>query len=161
MMKLRASLLKEIEKIRWFSNVGLEIEFNSKLHQVKSWRECESYFVSDDWEEVTLEARNNLTQFLRDGNSRAFSEWNALIEEGQDFLKNAVIPVIGGLDLPVDEKAILMSCVRWDLLSCLMEDAYSEFKPPVFFANILEIYKSGHFPCGWQGRWPEGNLVIF
>jgi hypothetical protein len=22
-------------------------------------------------------------------------------------------------------------------------------------------YRQGHWPCGWEGDWPEGRLVVF
>ena len=31
----------------------------------------------------------------------------------------------------------------------------------VFFENILQVYLAGGWPCGWEGEYPEGRLVVF
>lgn len=30
-----------------------------------------------------------------------------------------------------------------------------------YFRGLLPWYEAGHFPCGWDGEWPEGRLRIF
>jgi hypothetical protein len=30
-----------------------------------------------------------------------------------------------------------------------------------FFLELLTIYQAGHFPCGWQGEWPKGKLLLY
>jgi hypothetical protein len=30
-----------------------------------------------------------------------------------------------------------------------------------FFLELLTVYESGHFPCGWQGEWPQGKLLVY
>ena len=43
-----------------------------------------------------------------------------------------------------------------------MEDTYKKCKKrPVFFLHLLEIYESGNLPCGWEGKWPDGKLIVF
>jgi len=161
MVKLNTTLLDEIGAINWFSQVGSKVSDIQNCVQVKNWDECETYFFSPDWEDTTLEARNDLTAFLSKKNVREYSEWNNLTIEGQDFLKSSVIPKIEKLDIPVQNLEVLKACIRWDLLGCLMESAYEKYRVPQFFTHLLELYKQGHFPCGWQGKWPDGKLVVF
>jgi hypothetical protein len=33
--------------------------------------------------------------------------------------------------------------------------------PPGFFASNAYWYIKGHFPCGWEGEFPKGTLVIY
>jgi hypothetical protein len=36
-------------------------------------------------------------------------------------------------------------------------------KMPVFFEHLLQVYESGHVPCGWEGdldNWPDGKLLV-
>lgn len=30
-----------------------------------------------------------------------------------------------------------------------------------FFNNLLQVYLAGGWPCGWEGQYPKGKLVIF
>lgn len=43
--------------------------------------------------------------------------------------------------------------VEWDLLTAMMEYAYSTYVKPGFHTELLEIYNSGHIPCGWKGKY--------
>jgi hypothetical protein len=36
-------------------------------------------------------------------------------------------------------------------------------KAPIFFEHLLQVYESGHVPCGWEGNldeWPGGRLLV-
>jgi hypothetical protein len=56
----------------------------------------------------------------------------------------------------------LVHCVQWCILSALMENAYmSSNHGSFFFLELLTVFETGHFPCGWRGEWPQGQLVIF
>lgn len=37
----------------------------------------------------------------------------------------------------------------------------SDLYPPGFFASNANWYVRGHFPCGWRGEFPKGQLVIY
>jgi hypothetical protein len=30
-----------------------------------------------------------------------------------------------------------------------------------FFQGIMPWFRAGYFPCGWEGDWPEGKLVLW
>lgn len=30
-----------------------------------------------------------------------------------------------------------------------------------YFRELLPWYEAGHFPCGWDGEWPEGRIRVF
>lgn len=42
------------------------------------------------------------------------------------------------------------------LLNCYANEFF-----PEIWKHILEVYLSGGFPCGWNGRYPAGELVVF
>lgn len=31
----------------------------------------------------------------------------------------------------------------------------------IFFDKILKVYLAGGWPCGWEGEYPEGRLIVF
>jgi hypothetical protein len=51
--------------------------------------------------------------------------------------------------------------VQWDILSVAIEAEYADVYPPGFFASQAYWYVHGHFPCGWQGDFPDGTLMIY
>lgn len=57
------------------------------------------------------------------------------------------------------EACILIELMRRDIgiiLQCYANDFF-----PKIWSNILEVYLDGGFPCGWDGHWPDGRLVVF
>lgn len=56
--------------------------------------------------------------------------------------------------------------VHWDILHACMEIEYSDVRQPAFFSNQVDWYLAGHFPCGWdgsftEGEMPTGRLVVY
>lgn len=50
--------------------------------------------------------------------------------------------------------------VDWDVLHACMEAEYADVFQPGFYASQAYWYVKGHFPCGWQGAFLSGKLVI-
>lgn len=53
-----------------------------------------------------------------------------------------------------------MNEIIGDMYACARARAVDEDGSP-FFERLLKIYQSGGWPCGWEGRYPEGTLVVF
>jgi hypothetical protein len=65
--------------------------------------------------------------------------------------------VVAEHDLP----KVFLDTVDWDILNLCMEAEYADVYPPGFYASQAYWYLKGHFPCGWQGAFPKGKLVIY
>jgi len=131
--------------------------------QVQSWAEAIKLFTSQNWEDVTLEAANQLTEFLHDKFRAQYQHWSRIADSVKsDFLKDfsdaTLLPAQQRWALPVS----FIHCVQWDVLHIAMEYKYREYsgRPSFFTSQLLPIYESGHYPCGWAGAWPEGVVVV-
>jgi hypothetical protein len=60
-------------------------------------------------------------------------------------------------ELPKSFKRI----VQASLENCLMEVEFADVQPPGLFHYLGFWYVQGHFPCGWDGCFPEGRLMVF
>ncbi|TKI67406.1 hypothetical protein FC756_13345 [Lysinibacillus mangiferihumi] len=47
-----------------------------------------------------------------------------------------------------------------DLTNCAINRAING-KSSSFFEELFEIYQLGAFPCGWNGDYPEGEIIAF
>ncbi|WP_426576192.1 hypothetical protein ACP179_16895 [Xenorhabdus stockiae] len=158
-MKISNQAMNRLLSINWFYNVGKEINVpNSTL--VENYADVNEYISSPEWEYVTLEESNEISGFLAQKYSDIYQYWNDLAIDAKSFINNEVIknlPEIDGVD-PV----LLSQCVRWDLMHYLIEDTYKKkLIKPLFFAGLVDIYEKGHLPCGWDGEWPNGNIIIY
>ncbi|MNJ71550.1 hypothetical protein D3C77_681030 [compost metagenome] len=55
----------------------------------------------------------------------------------------------------------ILNTVKWDILIGIMEYTYRIEREPKFYMNLLQVYESGNFPCGWKGSWPNGKLIVY
>ncbi|MBE5216006.1 hypothetical protein IG611_19970 [Pectobacterium sp. A535-S3-A17] len=158
-MKISNDAVDRLLKIDWFANVGNQCF----IHNVKvavSLNEANLSLSSPDWENVTLEESNEISGYLAVKHTVIYQEWNDLAKEAKSFLKGELlkkIPHLNGFD-----NVLLLQCIEWDVVSYLIEDAYKDkIKKPLFFDSLIHIYESGHIPCGWDGVWPNGKLVVY
>jgi hypothetical protein len=119
-------------------------------------------FQLPNWEDITLEASNELTSYLHEKYMNQYTYWNQLIKEAKNFFEREIEPQ---LSLFIEKKNLdqsFVKCVEWDIINSIMEATYSKFNfKNNFFLKLLVIYESGHFPCGWKGKWPKGTLLIY
>lgn len=148
-----------LSAIKWFANVGKPLESFKNINQLSSIFEVGEHLGSAIWENTTLEAANEISGFLVNKHSSLFQHWNIIACEARNYYKKNIADLvyINGID-----NKLLNQCVGWDITHFLIEDYYKTvLKEPLFFECLLKVYESGHLPCGWQGCWPKGNLIIY
>jgi hypothetical protein len=160
-----SDLPTRIGTIGWFSNCGgpLALDLTMEIDRVRSWPMAMQACQSAAWENVELEARNQLTVWLHRNDLERYQAWNDIVtvhktEVVTPLIKEKLVPfqLEGALD------PIFVDSTAWDVLGALMENSYlSSGHQAYFFLELLWIYEAGHFPCGWLGNWPSGRLVVY
>ena len=56
-------------------------------------------------------------------------------------------------------KDSLFSDIDVDLFNCYLNNKYKKNHP--IWNMIEDAYFKGFWPCGWEGKYPEGKLVVF
>lgn len=150
---------QQLEAAKWFSKVGVRDVQNAIV--LDSWENAIKSCVSPKWENLCLEANNQYCERLIERSPIRFSEWNSVV----DNVKKFSIPLVNRKTSEVVQKHDLpksfVDTVEWDILGVLMESEYADVYPPGFYASQAYWYVKGHFPCGWEGEFPQGTLVIF
>lgn len=154
-----------LKNIDWFSQCGKPVclDLTVQTKQVGGWDEAISACKSLEWENVQLEAQNQLTLFLHNHDRANYQNWNHIVAAHKESTVNPLtrkkltpFQTQHGLDIT------LVHSVQWDVLGALMEDSYlNSGHSAFFFLEMLLIYEAGHVPCGWHGQWPSGTLVIY
>lgn len=158
-MKISNLATGRLLKIKWLSAVGNHISMLNVMF-AKSLNEAENYLSASEWENATLEGANEISAFLANKHPTSFQEWNEVAKEAKLFFLNEIKPKV--IHLNGFNNTLLLQCFEWDVIHYLIEDFYSEkLKSPLFFHSLISIYESGHFPCGWFGNWPKGQLVMY
>lgn len=162
---VETDIAARIKAIDWFSRCGEPDEFDvtMKLERVTSWTQAMKSCKTRTWENVELEARNQLTMAIHQGDRERYQQWNELTRK---FKEEVVTPLTKRVWEPFQVThglhVKLVHCVEWDVLAAMMENAYiSSNHGSYFFLELLTVYEAGHFPCGWRGEWPQGSLVVY
>lgn len=151
--------LDELEKADWFASVGTKDTEAAVV--LSSWEEAVEHWSSIDWENLTLEASNQHFSRIRERSKERSNQWNEIVEEvrpaAASFVRQKVNDVMIQFSLP----KVFEDTVRWDILHLCMEAEYADVCPPGFFASQAFWYKRGRFPCGRDGDFPNGKLIIY
>lgn len=151
--------LEQLRQAHWFSRVGVH---DAKVARVlSSWREAIEHCTSPDWEDLCQEAVNQYSERLIERSPERYRHWNAVVEMvrpvARALVNEKTRDVVERYRLPKG----FVDTVRWDIIHLLMEAEYADVYPPGFFASQAYWYVKGHFPCGWDGVFPQGLLIIY
>lgn len=160
-----SDLVSRIGGIKWFHNCGspLIADLSMPTRELPSWQTAIEAAETIEWENTVLEAQNQLTLWLHRNARNHYQRWNDLV---QQHTADLITPLIDECIRPIQEQLslpkVVISSVQWDILGALMENCYLFLgHPAVFFLELLTIYEAGHFPCGWDGEWPRGTLLVY
>jgi len=159
------ALTARLFAIDWFSRCGqpISLDLTMEVEQIGMWPEAVESFGGVDWENVQLEAQNQLTMWLHQNARRRYQTWNEIV----DAHKATIIePLTRDRWVPFQDASGLdvqfIHGVQWDILGALMENSFFDTGHQCyFFFELLQVYEAGHFPCGWRGEWPGGSLVVY
>lgn len=163
MMESSKELVERLMKVQWFANCGNKNAVSKcEIKYVTKVEAAEKYCSSARWENITLNCLHNISSQVPKKRYGVGVEWNDVVSE----IKEKFIPKLEEfVNKKWEEKYELSKvfCIefKWILLGFLMSNCYKEFWHEPLFDEVLSIYEQGYFPCGWQGRFPEGKLLLF
>lgn len=150
---------KQVEKIPFFLHVKEPIE--SKFAPVASWSEAERHCTSIKWRDIQADIKSKYIHNLVEKHNVPLVSWN----EDVRILRESIGPVIQDKLRGYAENLFLfhkvVASVRWDFLAIGMARYYEAVYADYYYHQLLKLYISGRFPCGWSGDWPEGKLILF
>jgi hypothetical protein len=151
--------LDDLEKGEWFHAVGAKDTDTAIV--LSSWGEAIEHCGSVGWENLLLEAANQYRERLRERSRERLAKWNQVVDEikpvTEALVRRKVRAVCSKHELP----KVFEDTVRWDILHLCMEAEYAAVYPPGFYAGQAYWYVKGHFPCGWQGEFPQGKRIVY
>jgi len=127
---------------------------------LKKGTEVAVRLASTSWANALLEARNELSSWLHHNAHDDYRSWNERVKR----LKAGVLAEVEPAwhDKQKELGHGLVSTLQWIILGAALELDYLAFGHPArFFLNLLPVLEAGHLPCGWEGRWPRGELLLF
>jgi hypothetical protein len=159
MHRTTLGILEDLQKAHWFSHV--EVPDAPTAVVLTSWQEAIALCDSLEWENLQLDMANEYRRRLRERSKERWVKWNDIVVG----LKVTLIPFVRGKIEPIVREyklpKVFEASVQWDMLHVCMETEYADVYPPGFYANLASWYIKGHFPCGWQGTFPQGMQIVY
>jgi len=152
-------LLEALQKAHWLSRAGIPDALDVIV--LASWQEALAFRALPAWEDLRLEIANQLRERIEERSRERLLKWNEIVIS----LKKTVIPLLSAKISPAVRQHGLPKAfegsVQWDILHACMETEYADVCAPGFYTNLASWYIKGHFPCGWQGAFPQGMLIVY
>jgi hypothetical protein len=152
-------LLCELERAVWFRNVG--VNSVRDISSPNNWQEAIDSCESLQWENTQLHAANDIRDRMRSESIQRYDEWNDIVA----YLKPRTEPLAIAKTMDVIREnnlpKVFLDSVRWDILHLCIESEYADCVEPGFYHNLGLWYVRGNFPCGWEGKFPEGSLIVY
>ena len=149
--------MNQLEKINWFENSGTT---SDKYHLIYSI--FEAY---DDWNQKMLEVWEPNICELEKKAQKVIGDLQ--IDEIFELISNAVNDRLWEKYCAFVERCNLQEECGLDneIIGFVIRDiswACIEFCMDIngFFTLLLDVYKTGYFPCSWLGTYPEGKFVV-
>jgi hypothetical protein len=165
--------VESIKHTQLFCRCG---ELNNEANStIKSWDEAMRHALTSKWENTKFDAQNELSEslFLKSRSTPPaitkdrLKSWNAIVtfakKECVPLLVEAVVlPSLSTAGLATESKrGDILHVIKEDMMYIILGAAYSDVVPNGLFVEMQKVYVNGQFPCGWTGKFPEGQLVVF
>lgn len=128
---------------------------------LRSWAEAMASCASASWGDLLLEAGNIYFERLAERAPNIHEKWNPTVER----LKIVTVPFVREKIRHVREEnklpKVFEDTVQWDILHLCLESEFADICRPGFYVSQAYWYMKGHFPCGWNGEFPKGKLIIY
>ena len=151
--------LGQLENASWFSRVGVKDAATAIV--LASWPEAIDHCCTFDWVDLRTDAMNEYRERVAKRSKERWHLWNHIADE----VKKITFPLVDRrIEAVVCEHhlpKIFGITVRADITNLCMEAEYADVYPPGFFTSNAYWYVNGHFPCGWRGIFPKGELLIY
>lgn len=164
-MHIDESIVEMLMNIHWLENCSQNSKLNIRYgYEFVSLEKVKQSLTGVKWQNRQLEEVNKLTEYLFFNNPEVYHDcWNKLVNE----FKEKYITMLDELVIEkVNDKfgslsKFVMDSIHYDALEIAMAFTYKDYLAPTFYAQILKVYQNGFFPCGWRGKFPHGNMLIY
>lgn len=154
-----AVFLDSLGRTEFFHAVGQPLP--GKVERVNSWFGAHRLSRSNAWTDAQNEVANDLRARVRAVDKTLYNTWNDHVNVIKPQIEAIIRRQMTSFWLKRLVLGRMISGVEWDLLIAATERQFSGVCPLGVGSLIGDYYLAGHYPCGWLGEYPEGQLVVF
>ena len=147
---IKPGFFEQLVNCDWFCNCGDETFDQFEVIIEENQEHGIACLNSLVYENASLEKRNNLSFAMRE----VPGGWNEVVKEIErsGYIGKVSKRIKSGLKkkgIPGEE---VLVTIRADILDLFLANYFSEYYTDVFYEQMLQIYLSGHLPCGYEWK---------
>lgn len=159
------AMIQRIKSIDWFYNIGGEVE-EADVRRAGSMAEARQFALCNAYVNVLIEASNDMTCFLFEQYPDRYQEtWNeishAALERLHETFDIAVGIGIKRLQIFETMREDLRETIEIPPLLAIHEIEYADVLDASLGQRLVTWYERGHWPCGFEGTWPDVRIVVY
>lgn len=126
-------------------------------------------YVADRAAQRVIFDLSQAEKFATDDSGVNFVDWQSLLEaftpawpEMPRKIEKEILLVLDRItqnEYPHVRSEVLINNMQGDISRLLHCYAYGEV--PQLWKEVQQVYLNGAIPCGWEGPYPEGRMVVF
>lgn len=163
-MEIKETMVNELVKCEWLQYCGeqqrTQYDFDVLFYQNAT--KAMDTITTIKWENICLNESGNITSYLAIHNKEEYNKnWNQLVRRVKiEVFPQIVEKIQEGIRLKCLPDSIIND-IKFNLVNILVSDAFSNHYRSEFYHQMYQIYISGHLPCGWDGEYPSGRIIVF
>ncbi|NJL64913.1 MAG: hypothetical protein HC903_27800 [Methylacidiphilales bacterium] len=136
------NFIEELESISWLQNVGSYLH-TQEVTQLFSWNEA--------WE--NLQDKNWINASFHEHVDNMNPVWDIAYDKALEVVSKSI-------NCHEFEDGISVAdAIAYDAAAAAVEISIGSAS--TFFTDLMKWYRLGHFPCGWDGQYPLGKLIVY
>ncbi len=147
---IKQEFIDRLMSCDWFCNCGDKVFDQFEVAIEENQKKAIAYMRSSLWEGICLEKRGDLAFAVQ--KKICDQMWDKAHKEIQQsgHLGRVSKRIKAGLKKRNISSEEILVDVRANVLSLFMADYFSEYYTDEFYDQMLQIYLSGHLPCGYE-----------
>jgi hypothetical protein len=136
------NFIEELENIPWLQNVGKDLD-TQEVTQLFSWNEAWENLQDENWINASFhEHIDNMNPV-----------WDIAYDKALEVVSKSI-------NCHEFEDGISVAdAIAYDVAAAAVEISIGSAS--TFFTDLMKWYRNGHFPCGWDGQYPLGKLIVY
>ena len=156
------ALMASLQETEWLTRCGEPDRLKSvwPIEILTSWGEAVRSAGSTNWQSFRQKRRDELIAHVSQHSPEGFGEWDVVEAAVRSWIEENVTSILTDELPPQVSLDDIRPEVESDVLGFMLTSIYAGCRPPPFYREVIQIYRTGHFPCGWHGEYPRGCLRV-
>lgn len=146
----------------WLESAGQALQ-DPDVTLVHSWKAALACCESSERDDMLVDTHNEMTQAISAlrGDQWFGRNWNKMAEELREVVLKPVDSIVRRVTEEKGLPRIIADDISWCMIHACFEVELSDYIETSFYRDHVKWYERGHFPCGWDGEYPEGRLIVY